>query len=76
MRNGNASQQMGAFKDDGAIDTNSSPFANSVTTLAEMVVLNFMALHGEQGNFGNVLSNQTLGAGPALDPYIAFNQIA
>ncbi len=75
MRNGNASQQMGMVRNDGTIDTGSTPFANSVTTLAEWVVLNYLALHGEQGNFGAVLGNPTLGVGPAADPYIAFNQI-
>ncbi len=75
MRNGNASQQLGYFRSDGSIETNSTPFANSVTSLAEMVVLNYMALHGEQGNFGNVLPNPGIGTGAAVDPYIAFNQI-
>ena len=74
MRNGNASQQLGYFKADGAIDTNSSPYANSVTTLSELAVLNYMALHGEQGNFANVLGNPTLGAAPGVE-HIAFNQI-
>ena len=75
LRNGNASQQMGMVRNDGTIDTNSTPFANSVTSLAEWCILNYMALHGEQGNFGTVLGNPTIGTGPAVDPYIAFNQI-
>jgi len=75
MRNGNASQQLGYFKNDGTIETGSTPFANSVTSLAEMVVLNYMALHGEQANFGDVLGNPGLGTGAAVDPFIAFNNI-
>ena len=61
LRNGAASQQLGAFKATGAIDTASSPFANSVTQLAEMVVLNYLALHGEEAKFNTVLTNPGLG---------------
>ena len=75
MRNGNASQQLGYARDDGTIETSATPFANSVVQLSELAILNYMALHGEQGNFGNVLGNPGLGVGPASDPYIAFNQI-
>jgi len=59
----------------GTIETGSTPFANSVTSLAEVAVLNYMALHGEQANFGAVLGNPGLGTGAAVDPYIAFNNI-
>ena len=45
------------------MDTASSPFANSVTTLAELVVLNYLALHGEEAMFGTVLNNPELGTG-------------
>ena len=75
LRNGAASQQLGAFKATGAIDTASSPFANSVTQLAEMVVLNYLALHGEEAKFNTVLTNPGLGTGAAVAPYIAFNRI-
>jgi hypothetical protein len=75
LRNGAASQQLGAFKATGAIDTASSPFANSVTQLAEMVVLNYLALHGEEAKFNTVLTNPGLGSGAAVAPYIAFNRI-
>ena len=76
LRNGAASQQLGYFKSDGNIETSSSPFANSVTTLAEMVVLNYLALHGQEAMFGMVLDNPGLGTGAAAAPYIAFNAIA
>ncbi len=75
LRNGAASQQLGFYRADGNIETASSPFANSVTTLAEMVVLNYLALHGEQALFGMVLDNPGLGTGAAADPYIAFDPI-
>ena len=64
MRNGAASQQLGAFKADGTIDTNSSPYANSVVSLAEVVVLNYLALHGEAGAFAAALGNPTLRCKP------------
>jgi hypothetical protein len=75
LRNGTASEQLGFYRANGSVETASSPFANSVTTLAEMVVLNYLALHGEEAMFGAVLSNPGLGTGAAVDPYIAFNRI-
>ncbi len=75
LRNGAASQQMGYFKSNGSVETSSSPFANSVDALAEMVVLNYLGLHGEEGMFGMVLDNPGLGTGAAVAPYIAFNPI-
>ena len=59
-----------------AVAAASSPFANNVTALAELVVLNYLGLHGQQGMFGtNVLAGNGLGTGAAVDPYIAFNPI-
>jgi hypothetical protein len=75
LRNGTASEQLGFYRANGSIETGSSPFANSVTTLAEMVVLNYLALHGEEAMFGAVLNNPGLGTGAAVQPYIAFNRI-
>ena len=46
-----------------------------MTTLAELVVLNYLALHGEEAMFGTVLGNPSLGTGAAVAPYIAFNRI-
>lgn len=75
LRNGAASQQIGYFRSEGNVETASSPFANSVTQMAEMVVLNYLGLHNEQTRFGMVLDNPSLGTGAAVDPYIAFNPI-
>ena len=75
LRNGAASEQLGYFRSDDNVETSSSPFANSVETLAEMVVLNYLGLHGEQAMFGQVLDNPNLGTGAAVDPYIAFDPI-
>ena len=75
---GNAANtnQLGAFRMDGNVDTASSPFANNVTALAEMVVLNYLGLHGQQAMFGtDVLVGNGLGTGAAVDPYVAFDPI-
>ncbi|MEL7538336.1 MAG: hypothetical protein AAFX44_13800 [Pseudomonadota bacterium] len=69
-------QQLGFFRPDGNIETASTPFANSVGTLAEMVVLNYLGLHGLEGMFGTVLNNPGLGTGAAAEPYVAFEPIA
>lgn len=75
LRDGAVGGQLGAFKADGTVNTSGSPFANSVTTLAELVVLNYLALHNQQAMFGQVLSNPSLGVGAAASPYIAFDAI-
>ena len=76
LRNGDASQQLGHFRNDGSVDTSSSPFANSVVQLAELIVLNYLGLHGMEDMFGMVLNNPGLGTGAAVAPYIAFEAIA
>ena len=75
LRNGDASQQLGFYRSNGNVETGSSPFANSVDTLAELVVLNYLGLHGDEGMFGMVLNNPSLGTGAAVAPYIAFDPI-
>jgi hypothetical protein len=75
LRNGAASQQLGYFRDSGNVETGSSPFANSVTQLAEMVVLNYLGLHGQEAMLGMVLDNPGLGTGAAVAPYVAFEAI-
>ena len=65
--------QVGYFRDSGSVETISSPLADNVTALAEAVVLNYLALHGDEGQFGSVLTNPSLGTSPAvLDPLTAF----
>ncbi|HME40928.1 MAG TPA: hypothetical protein VKG63_18390 [Steroidobacteraceae bacterium] len=84
------SLQMGNFNPDGSQNTNGSPGGNNVPNLAQMVVLNYMALHGDAINgftvngiavpsFPNLYAppnlNNGLGTGTALEPWIAFNPI-
>lgn len=70
-----AAEQLGFFNPDGNIETSSSPFANSVVQLAELAVLNYLGLHGQEDQFGVVLDNPGLGTGAAVAPFIAFNPI-
>ena len=45
------SNQIGYYTPDGSVASTSSPAANAVNLLAETVVLNYMALHGQAGAF-------------------------
>ena len=61
--NGPASQQLGYFSADGSVVSTSSPGANSVVQLVEMVVLNYLSLHTQlQGQFGSLFPQQGLGS--------------
>jgi hypothetical protein len=44
-------RQIGSFNAQGDVVTTSSPAANAVNLLVETVLLNYMALHGEEANF-------------------------
>jgi hypothetical protein len=50
-------QQIGYYSSDGSVNSSSSPVANAVNQLAYSVVLNWMALHGQQGNFNSLFPN-------------------
>ncbi|MBS0393497.1 MAG: general secretion pathway protein GspF [Proteobacteria bacterium] len=68
-------QQIGSYTPDGSVNAASSPAANNVLLLVQTVVLNYMALHGQQAQFAQVFPNQTLGAGTGLDALTAFAPI-
>ena len=71
--------QIGSFTADGSVNMSSSPGANAVNLLAEMVVLNYMALHGQQGAFQSLRwasgLSTGLGSASAYDSLIGINQI-
>jgi hypothetical protein len=69
-------QQLGSFSADGNVVRSGTPGANNVNLLVQMVLLNYMALHGEQGQFANVFPNHGLGDATLLDRFIAFAPIA
>lgn len=68
-------QQLGYFRPSGDVETTSSPAASNVNLLVDLVVLNYMALHGEQGLFAQRFPNQGLGGVSARDQLIAFEPI-
>lgn len=74
--NGAASQQIGYFSADGSVVSTSSPGANSVVQLVEMVVLNYLSLHTSlQGTFATKFPQQGLGSPSDQASLIAFPPI-
>jgi hypothetical protein len=68
-------QQIGYFRADASVETASSPAAGNVNLLVETVVLNYMALHGEQAQFATRFPRNGLGNAALQDSLIAFNPI-
>ncbi len=68
-------QQIGFFRPDASVDTSATPAANNVNLLVETLILNYMALHGEAGNFPTLFPNHGLGNTALRDSLVAFNQI-
>ncbi|HYJ41766.1 MAG TPA: hypothetical protein VEW08_13320 [Steroidobacteraceae bacterium] len=54
--------QIGSLNASGNVVTSSSPAANAVNLLVETVILNYMALHGEEGNFPTLFPSNGLGS--------------
>lgn len=65
--------QIGSYTAGGSVNSSSSPAANAVNLLVNTVILNYMALHGQQGNFASTIANNGLGTN--LDSLIAFEPI-
>jgi ABC-type iron transport system FetAB ATPase subunit len=57
------------------VETASTPAANNVNLLVETVILNYLALHGEQGQFSALFPGHGLGSATLQDSLIAFNPI-
>ena len=72
---GAASQQIGWYTSDGAVDTSSSPAANSVTQIPEVMLLNYMALVGQATNFSKIFPQQGLGSTTVQAGLTAFASI-
>jgi hypothetical protein len=68
-------QQLGAFSADGNVVRSGTPGANNVNLLVEILLLNYMALNGDQGLFTTQFPNHGLGDPALLDRYIAFAPI-
>jgi hypothetical protein len=76
LRNGVAGQQIGYFSSDGSVVSTSSPAANSVNQLVELVILNYMGLTGTDSQFTTLFPTQGLGSASALAGMTAFAKIA
>jgi hypothetical protein len=68
-------QQIGYMSSDGAVQRAATPAANNVNLLVNTVILNYMALHGEQGQFANLFPNHGLGNAAMQDSLTAFTPI-
>jgi len=68
------SRQIGHFRSSGSVETSANPVANNPEALAQLVILNYMALHGQSaGDFNTLFPGNALGTEAAN--LIAFTQI-
>jgi hypothetical protein len=67
-------QQLGYMRPDGSVETSATPAANNVNLLAQTIILNYMALHGEQGAFAGLFGGG-LGNAGLIDSLTAFEPI-
>jgi hypothetical protein len=68
-------QQIGYMRADASVETAATPAANNVNLLVQTVILNYMALHGEQGQFPILFPNHGLGNSVLMDSLTAFQPI-
>jgi len=68
-------QQLGFMRSDASVETGATPAANNVNLLVETVILNYLALHGEQGNFASLFPGHGLGSPALQDSLTAFAPI-
>jgi hypothetical protein len=66
-------RQIGHFRSGGTVETGANSVANNPEALAQMVILNYMALHGEEGNFTTLFPNSPIQTDMAS--LIGFTQI-
>jgi hypothetical protein len=68
-------QQLGYMDAGASVQRAATPMANNVNLLVNAVILNYMALHGEEGNFEALFPNHGLGSSAMRDSLTAFQQI-
>jgi hypothetical protein len=75
-------RQIGRMSEAGSVVTTSTPAANNVNLLVNMVMLNYMALNGPTAPFTDVISefnsifgNHGLGSDASLNDFIAFDAL-
>jgi len=68
-------QQLGYFDAGASVQRAATPAANNVNLLVNTVILNYMALHGEEAMFDQVVPNHGLGTVAMRDGLTAFQPI-
>jgi len=68
-------QQLGYFDSGASVQAAATPMANNVNLLVNAVILNYMALHGDEGNFEALFPNHSLGSAAMRDGLTAFQPI-
>lgn len=68
-------QQLGYFEANGSVQRAATPAANNVNLLVNTIILNYMALHGDEGNFATLFPNHGLGDSGLRDSMTAFDAI-
>jgi len=66
LRGAPSTQQIGDFTADGSVVSTSSPAANSVDSLVQLVLLNYMGLSGTDANFPTAFQTWTNGMSQGL----------
>jgi hypothetical protein len=66
LRGAASTQQIGYFTADGSVVSTSSPAANSVDSLVQLVLLNYMGLSGTDANFPTAFQTWTNGMSQGL----------
>ncbi|MBU1309765.1 MAG: general secretion pathway protein GspF [Gammaproteobacteria bacterium] len=68
-------QQIGFMRADASVETGSSVAANNVNLLVQTVLVNYLALHGEQGRLAEVAPFHGLGNAASVDRLTVFAPI-
>jgi hypothetical protein len=69
-------QQIGFFRPDGSVETNATEISNNPESLAEAVVANYIALHGEPlSNLDLAVPGHQIGSAAPVTDLIAFGSI-
>jgi len=65
--------QIGYMRSDASVETSSSPAANNVNLLAQTVILNYMSMNGDMGNFANQFPRHGLGNSSLQDSLVGLD---
>jgi hypothetical protein len=68
-------QQIGYMDASASVQRAATPAANNVNLLVNTIILNYMALHAEEGNFATLFQSHGLGDSSLRDSMTAFNNI-